>query len=80
MSALRHQRTTSLKQFLFGCPYYPEHWEEDVRKDDPTRMADAGVNVVRMGEFAWDRMEPQAGKFDFSLFDVLRAVARHAQG
>jgi beta-galactosidase len=32
-------------------------------------MAAAGVNVVRMGEFAWDRMEPVSGKFDFSLFD-----------
>ena len=32
-------------------------------------MAEAGVNVVRMGEFAWDRMEPEAGKVDFAFFD-----------
>jgi beta-galactosidase len=69
MTTPRHQRPTNLKQFLFGCPYYPEHWEEDVRRDDPARMAAAGVNVVRMGEFAWDLMEPVPGKFDFSLFD-----------
>src|SRR5258706_1266341 len=28
-------------------------------------MLDAGVNVVRMGEFAWGLFEPEEGKFDF---------------
>ena len=28
-------------------------------------MVDAGVNVVRMGEFAWGLYEPEEGKFDF---------------
>ena len=32
-------------------------------------MAAAGVNVVRMAEFAWDLMEPSRGRFNFSLFD-----------
>lgn len=65
----RHQRPTKLDTFLFGVPYYPEHWTAEERRDDPARMAAAGVNVVRMAEFAWDRMEPASGKFDFSLFD-----------
>lgn len=65
----RHQRPTNLKKFLFGCPYYPEHWTDADRKDDPARMAAAGVNVVRMAEFAWDLMEPTPGKLDFSFFD-----------
>ena len=69
----RHQRPTKLNRFLFGCPYYPEHWTEADRRDDPERMAAAGVNVVRMGEFAWDRMEPRRGQFDFSLFDEMIA-------
>jgi beta-galactosidase len=70
----RHQRPTHLKQFLFGVPYYPEHWTDKERNTDPQRMAEAGVNVVRMAEFAWDRMEPAAGKLDFSLFD--QTIAR----
>jgi beta-galactosidase len=65
----RHQRPSGLKTFLFGVPYYPEHWRPEDRLHDPQRMADAGVNVVRMAEFAWDRIEPSRGQFDFSLFD-----------
>jgi len=68
-STARHQRPTRLTRFLFGVPYYPEHWPEADRADDAQRMADAGVNVVRMGEFAWDRIEPRRGQFDFALFD-----------
>ena len=37
---------------------------------DPERMVAAGVNTVRMAEFAWDCMEPKRGEFDFSLFDM----------
>jgi beta-galactosidase len=65
----RHQRPTNLKEFLFGAPYYPEHWTEADRQEDPAHMAAAGVNAVRIGEFAWDRMEPEPGKIDFSFFD-----------
>lgn len=65
----RHQRPTRLKKLLFGAPYYPEHWDEPTRQSDPQRMAAAGVNVVRMAEFAWDRIEPRRGELDFALFD-----------
>jgi beta-galactosidase len=65
----RHQRTTKLKTFLFGAPYYPEHWGEAEWKDDPARMAAAGVNVVRMAEFSWHMMEKTEGKYDFSFYD-----------
>ena len=65
----RHQRPSGLRKFLFGTPYYPEHWSEADRAEDPQRMASAGMNVVRMAEFAWDRIEPAVGKLDFSLFD-----------
>ncbi len=74
----RHQRPTKLTSFLFGVPYYPEHWSEEDRRIDAQRMAQAGVNVVRMAEFAWDRMEPQPSLFDFSLFDeAIALLGRH---
>jgi len=66
----RHHRPSRLRTFLFGAPYYPEHWTDDERADDPARMAAAGVNCVRMAEFAWDRMEPREGAYDFSFFDA----------
>jgi beta-galactosidase GanA len=33
-------------------------------------MQAAGINVVRMGEFAWSTMEPAAGKFNFSWLEL----------
>lgn len=69
MTTPRHQRPAGLETFLFGVPYYPEHWSHVDRQLDAQRMADADVNVVRMAEFAWDRIEPARGEFDLSLFD-----------
>lgn len=63
--------------FLFGVAYYPEHWDEQEWDLDARRMRDAGVNVVRMGDFAWAVMEPSEGRYDFSLFD--RAIATMAR-
>ena len=36
-------------------------------------MAEAGFNVVRLAEFAWSKMEPEEGRFDFAWLD--RAIA-----
>jgi len=60
-------------KFLFGADYYPEHWFESYWEKDAQWMQECGVNAVRMAEFAWYLMEPQEGRFDFSLFD--RAIA-----
>jgi beta-galactosidase len=68
-SRLSHKRPAKLERFYYGSPYYPEHWDEATRAADPERMAAAGWNMVRMAEFAWDRMEPHEGEYDFSLFD-----------
>jgi len=65
----RHQRTSRLPKFFFGTPYYPEHWRPVDMEHDAERMAAAGMNVVRMAEFAWDLMEPRRGEFHFELFD-----------
>jgi beta-galactosidase len=65
----KHTDPTNLSTFLFGVPYYPEQWTEKDREHDPERMKSAGVNTVRMAEFAWDLMEPREGTFDFSHFD-----------
>jgi beta-galactosidase len=73
-SSARHQRVSQLRRFLFGAAYYPEQWFAQDIEQDPQRMAEAGMNVVRMAEFAWDRMEPRFGEFDFSPFDA--AISR----
>ena len=61
---------------FFGVDYHPEHWVYPYAgsADDPEArwsrdvelMLAAGVNAVRMGEFAWGLYEPEEGKFDFA--------------
>ena len=66
-------RPLALDTFLMGVPHYPEHVDESYWARDAARMAEAGFNTVRMGEFAWHIFEPTEGRFDFDLFD--RAIA-----
>ncbi len=55
-----------------GVCYYPEHWPEAIWADDAQRMVAAGLSRVRIGEFAWSRIEPEPGRFDWAWLD--RAV------
>ena len=66
-------RPINLHTFLLGAPHYPEHVHESYWERDAERMAAAGFNSVRMGEFAWHIFEPREDVFDFDLFD--RAIA-----
>ena len=52
-----------------GCCYYPEHWSPDRWAEDARRMVEMGLGWVRIGEFAWSRIEPQAGQFDWLWLD-----------
>jgi beta-galactosidase len=53
--------------------YYPEHWPEERWEIDAKLMQEAGFNVVRLAEFAWARMEPAEGRYQFDWLD--RAIA-----
>lgn len=55
----------------FGVDYYPEHWDINIIDDDIRRMKNMGVNIVRIGEFAWHLMEKEEGNYDFSFFDMV---------
>ncbi|MEL7414345.1 MAG: beta-galactosidase, partial [Pseudomonadota bacterium] len=46
-----------MKRTLGVC-YYPEHWPEDRWPLDAAQMVAAGLSWVRIGEFAWSRLEP----------------------
>lgn len=60
----------------FGVDYHPEQWvypysgspenPEAAWKRDAAMMQQAGINVVRVGEFTWGLCEPEEGKYDFS--------------
>ncbi len=53
----------------FGVDYYPEHWPVERRGLDVELISSAGFNVVRLAEFAWCRLEPSPGKFNFQWLD-----------
>ena len=52
-----------------GTCYYPEHWPEERWADDARRMAELGLAWVRVGEFAWSRIEPEAGRIDLDWLE-----------
>ncbi len=62
-----------------GCCYYPEQWPEAIWADDARRMVEMGLTRVRIGEFAWSRIEPQPWRYDWGWLD--RAIETlHAAG
>jgi len=64
--------------FTFGVDYYPEHWPEERWPIDAGLMVEAGFNITRLAEFAWSRLEPQEGTFDFAWLDrAIDVLSRH---
>ncbi|MFT4630004.1 MAG: beta-galactosidase [Dinoroseobacter sp.] len=57
-----------MKPSLGSC-YYPEHWPQSQWASDAQRMIDAGLSIVRIGEFAWSRLEPQPGQLQWQWLD-----------
>ena len=57
-----------MKRTLGTC-YYPEHWSCAIWEEDAARMAALGLTWVRIGEFAWSRIEPAPGDFRWDWLD-----------
>jgi beta-galactosidase len=71
-------KSYSYDSFLYGVVYYPEQWPEAQWDSDLERIAQTGMNVVRMGEGAWSVWEPEEGRYQFDLFDrALELCLRH---
>lgn len=62
-------------KLTLGVCYYPEHWEKSMWADDLERMKSYGLSVIRIGEFAWNKFEPEEGRFTFDFFDEFIALA-----
>ncbi|MGL5314746.1 MAG: beta-galactosidase [Peptostreptococcaceae bacterium] len=59
-----------------GVDYYPEHWDQNMIDEDLENILELNCNVIRIGEFAWHKMESTEGNFDFSYFDKVIAKAK----
>lgn len=63
---------------FFGVDYYPEHWPASRWETDAALMEAMGLTVVRMGEFAWAKFEPEQGVYDFAWMDeAIATMKRH---
>lgn len=64
--------------FYYGTDYYPEHWPRDRWETDAKLMEEMGIDVVRMAEFSWAKMEPREGEFHFEwLKEAVALLAKH---
>lgn len=53
-----------MKKLYHGAAFYPELWDEKTIKDDIKMIVDTGINIVRIGEFWWSKIEPAKGAID----------------
>lgn len=54
---------------IYGVAYYPEiNYDKKMVDNDIKHMKELGINTVRIGEFAWAKMEPYENKIDVSFF------------
>ncbi|MGW4943306.1 beta-galactosidase [Actinoplanes sp. NPDC004185] len=66
---------------LYGGDYNPEQWPPEVQAEDAELMRRARVTTATVGVFAWSRMEPAPGRYDFGWLDeVLDRLAAHGVG
>ena len=78
-SAPAHAQTAPpAPPIMMGTAWYPEQWPESRWDEDLTLMQQAGIRMVRVGEFAWSRMEPSEGHYDLDWLDhAITAAAKH---
>lgn len=63
---------------MYGSAWYPEQWPEAEWDADLARMRAAGLNMVRIGEFAWSSLEPSEGRYELDWMErAVAAAARH---
>ena len=61
-----------------GVDYYPEQWGMELVDEDLDNIVELGANLIRIGDFAWDRFEPEEGRYEFAFFDeVISRAKKH---
>lgn len=68
-----------LPALTLGVCYYPEHWDENLWRDDLLRMKEYGIDVIRVAEFSWSLIEKEEGVYDFTFWDRFLDLASEEQ-
>ena len=63
------QRNPSSECLMLGTCDYPEHVPSDRWAAYARQQAELGLRFVRVAEFAWSRLEPRPGEFDWVWLD-----------
>lgn len=63
------------QDMVLGTCYYPEHWSESLWESDLRRMLEVGIKVVRIAEFAWNKIEPREGEYTFDFYNSFLDLA-----
>ena len=71
---MRKQQNYQWNTLSLGTCYYPEHWDKNMWEEDLERMLAHGIKTIRIGEFAWSKVEPREGEFTFEFFDEFLKV------
>lgn len=61
--------------FRYGASYYPVHRDPAQWPADLDRMLEVGLNTLRVGDFAWKRLEPSEGAYRFDWLDAFVDMA-----
>ncbi|MEV4727840.1 beta-galactosidase, partial [Micromonospora humida] len=56
-------------RLCYGGDYNPEQWPAATWREDVALMRRARINLVTVGVFAWSRLEPAPGRYDFGWLD-----------
>jgi beta-galactosidase len=62
-----------------GVCYYPEQWAPEKWRADLDAMRNLGIRFVRIGEFAWSRLEPNPGDYRFEWIQEILDQAAQRQ-
>lgn len=61
--------------FALGSYYYPEQWDAAQWERDLKKMSNMGIQFTHFAEFAWGKLEPEEGRYDFEWLDKAVSLA-----
>ena len=66
------------QSFQLGSDYYPEHFPIENVSKDASLMKAGGLNIVRMGDFAWFKMQPDSNTYTLDwLVKTVDTLGKH---